>query len=427
MIYRVVKILTHFVIKQFFSDIKICGEERSESGPLLIVANHPNLALDSLVIGAAYKRDLWFMAKSTIFKNPILKRFFRACNMVPVYRKVDHLEGTDTPSNDNTFRIVAETLTKGHAVVIFPEGRSQGERKLSPIKTGAARIAFQAEESKNFQLGLKIQAVGLTYSELDQFRSRITLKIGKTIEVKEYNDIYGCDAIDAVRQLTLKIEEELRSVTVEIEELKNTELIEKITALYGSHLFETKNVQFEEPIIMQLAAENVALVSKKDPILAKNIEKKIDQYLTLANLFAVREDSLLTGQHSILQSLIQVPFVLLGVVLNYLPYKLVSWWINRSAYMPVCHASIKLGLGTLVFTLWYVFISLSLGLFSRDILLGLFTLVFIVWLSSYTNRNFDRVKLWALTYLWPGKKKPIEVLKMIRDQVISELDSLRIQ
>ncbi len=154
--YKFLKFILGIILNQFFSEIRYKGAVKQEEGPLLVVINHPNLALDSMLIAKSYKRDLWFLAKSTLFANPLLSKFFDSCHMIPVYRKQDSHDGQI--NNSDTFAKVVDILCQGKAVGIFPEGVSLGERKIGPLKTGAARIAFQAEEAKNFSMGLKIQA-----------------------------------------------------------------------------------------------------------------------------------------------------------------------------------------------------------------------------------------------------------------------------
>ena len=63
-----------------------------------------------------------------------------------------------------------------------PEGSSETERHLRPIKTGCGRIAMGTEKANNFGLGLRILPVGLTYKDGQKFRDEVVVNFGKMIQ-----------------------------------------------------------------------------------------------------------------------------------------------------------------------------------------------------------------------------------------------------
>jgi 1-acyl-sn-glycerol-3-phosphate acyltransferase len=50
--------------------------------------------------------------------------------------------------NDRTFDAAIAALQSGGAVQIYPEGQSHSEPSLTPLRTGAARIALMAESGR---------------------------------------------------------------------------------------------------------------------------------------------------------------------------------------------------------------------------------------------------------------------------------------
>jgi 1-acyl-sn-glycerol-3-phosphate acyltransferase len=55
------------LLKGYFRQIEVQGSEPLNKGPLLIAGNHPNMALDPLLLLGVYRRPLFFLANSTLF------------------------------------------------------------------------------------------------------------------------------------------------------------------------------------------------------------------------------------------------------------------------------------------------------------------------------------------------------------------------
>lgn len=419
MVYKTIRPIIRFALKQFFSEIKIRGADKCESGPVLFVANHPNFALDALVVASCFKRNLWFLAKASLFKNPLLKWFFESCHMIPVARRMDSADGT--VDNTETFRLAVDSLCKGRAIVIFPEGISLGERRLSPLKTGAARIVFQAEELRKFNLGTVIQPIGLNYTDLRKFKSSVTVTFAEPIKITDFAAHYERDAIEAVKTLTDKIEEGMRSVSVEIADSNLVELVEKITSVY-----RTRSIDVDDHNLMKTVATNVEKLRAKDPKVGQEVEGRIDDYLDLASVFAVDGSISLDTPFNKFRTLALMPFVLLGIIINILPYRLIGRIVGGLANQPVFVASYKFGLGALIFLVWYLMIAFLVAFLTNSCIWFVLTFILVAFSGYLVNRHLNSTKLFLLSSLWPGKKKPVEVLKLLRNQLIQELESLRV-
>ena len=110
-----------------------------QTGGLIFVANHISNA-DPLALGqflAFSGRWPRFLAKASLFRHPVLGRLLRACGQIPVQRQ--------SAQSADALLAAVEAISRGRAVVIYPEGTITGDPDLWPMKgkTGAARIALR--------------------------------------------------------------------------------------------------------------------------------------------------------------------------------------------------------------------------------------------------------------------------------------------
>jgi 1-acyl-sn-glycerol-3-phosphate acyltransferase len=169
--------LIHFIfgagISIFFKRIELYNSENlPEKSGLIFVSNHPNALIDPALLFIALPRKIAFLAKSTLFKMPVIGYLIRTVGALPLYRQQD--KGEDLSKNQETFAVARELLKKGGAIAIFPEGVSHDRPQLQPLKTGAARIALGAVSSGKdpASLRLEIVPVGLFYTEKNDFSER---------------------------------------------------------------------------------------------------------------------------------------------------------------------------------------------------------------------------------------------------------------
>lgn len=240
---RVIHAIISISLRLFFRRIEtVNASEVPYKDALIFVMNHPNGLIDPALVFVALPRKVSFLAKSTLFKMPVISWMLKIMEALPVYRKID---SADVSKNLKTFEASHELLRLGGAIALFPEGVSHNSPKLLPIKTGAARIALGAlsleKNSEPFEL--KIVPVGLYYTSKTTFRSEALLHFGNPFDVKAAEvDEDGNLQREAVKELTDKIEESLREVTLNAESEAEIETANEAANLF---LSATETVDLE--------------------------------------------------------------------------------------------------------------------------------------------------------------------------------------
>ena len=196
--------LVRWFVRFYYPRIEIAGAAHiPQSGPVLLCANHANSLLDPVIIGIAARRPVRFMAKAPLFKHPILGPPLSALGMVPAFRGSD--DARQVRRNLESLDESAKVLAEGHAMGIFPEGKSTDQAHLEMVRSGAARMALQAQEEGATEL--KVIPIGITYEQKDEFRSSAWVQVAEPIDV-------FADIVEVVEVPELAAAEELNVVEV---------------------------------------------------------------------------------------------------------------------------------------------------------------------------------------------------------------------
>ena len=102
-----------------------------KTGGVVVVSNHGS-HLDPPILGHALGRPVAFMAKSELFKIPILSFIISACGAYSVKRGAGDREALRTASN---------RLIEGWATGVFLDGTRQEDGRVNDPKAGAALLA----------------------------------------------------------------------------------------------------------------------------------------------------------------------------------------------------------------------------------------------------------------------------------------------
>ena len=321
--------------------------------------------MDPLLAAVNRRQPIAFLAKSTFFVNPVVRAIMESGNSIPIYRAQD--AGTGGPitpeqraaQNEATFGRCFDYLGNGGTIMIFPEGTSVSERRLRPLKTGAARIALGAEARHDFKLGLKVVPVATNYFDPSKFRSDVLLNVAPPIVVADYAAAYARNPDEAAEQLTEAIRVALERRLVVSKDAADDALVQQIERTFGDHLNPNDdpdtlydNFQLSRTLLLALAWAQQTFPERLTVARAQ-----LQTYL--ANLHGHRlSDEALDSQRrgtvvGLFNLVFGAPVWLYGAANNYLPYILPSVVAQRATKEVEFIAPIMLVMGMLTFPLAY--------------------------------------------------------------------------
>jgi 1-acyl-sn-glycerol-3-phosphate acyltransferase len=330
-------------LRIFFRRIEVAGLERvPRTGPVIFVLNHPNGLLDPIFILCLAPRPVSFLAKSGVFRMPLIGSLARALDSIPVYRRQD--AGEDVSRNRETFERSRALLARGGTIGICPEGVSHSEPRLLPLKSGAARIALGAA-SCGPGLDVKIVPAGLYYTAKTTFRSAALLYFGEPLGVEPVAvDQDGDPPRGAVQALSKRIESALREVVLNAEHEESLATIARAERIFSS---ADEGAAGEHHLVRELRLrrrfiEGYAFHRVRSFERLAGLEARITRYEESLKHAGLDVEDLSASQLSagqvaryalkrVLPFLILSPFAFAGALVHYPAYRLAGFFATRFA------------------------------------------------------------------------------------------------
>jgi len=126
-------------VLSLYNRLTVIGLKRAlaTEGPVIIAANHCS-NLDPVVVGCSYPKKLRYLAKSSLFKVPILGTLIRWLGAIPAKRE-------DAQGAASALKQLIGLLESGENVLVFPEGSRSLDGKLQPLEEGVAMLSIKTD------------------------------------------------------------------------------------------------------------------------------------------------------------------------------------------------------------------------------------------------------------------------------------------
>jgi 1-acyl-sn-glycerol-3-phosphate acyltransferase len=160
--YRVVMIIATPIVR-WWGRLSVRGAELLDApGAVLLFANHDSL-WDPVVVGVAAKgHQVRALAKSSLWKNPVVARVLDGMGQIPIERG---------RGDAAALSVAIAQLERGACIGVFPEGTTSRGQVMRPL-SGAGRLALAVPHAR-------VVAVSVTGAvEIARFpaRPRITVE-----------------------------------------------------------------------------------------------------------------------------------------------------------------------------------------------------------------------------------------------------------
>ena len=229
------------LIRIYYPSIHISHPERlPKEGATLYIANHSNSLIDPVIIGITANRPVRFLAKAPLFKTPVLGSMMKLIGMIPAYRGQDDKSSSSVRRNVESLNVAGENLAKGLPMGIFPEGKSHDMPHVEQVKTGAARIAQRAYELIEGNGPIWIVPLGLNFEDKARFRSRVWVFVAEPVDAAAWFTKHKGKEKQAMRELTLTLDERIKSVVVHLEDARWEPLLNDLEWLAPTYESEEK-------------------------------------------------------------------------------------------------------------------------------------------------------------------------------------------
>lgn len=195
-----------------------------QKGPVIFACMHPNSFIDDFVLGTFIRRHIRFIARGDVFKTKIARILLKSMRVSPIYRAMDN--PGDVKKNLEAFSLFTRFLKNKDFLILHAEGVCVHEKRVRPLKKGMSRIAFSAEETYDFELGVQIVPVSLNYTNAPRMRQEIMVEFSEPIRVSEFKELYLENSSKAMLALNKRVHAALSDKAVVIKEKEAEALTE---------------------------------------------------------------------------------------------------------------------------------------------------------------------------------------------------------
>src|SRR5881628_2015874 len=282
--YRLVRMMIRLLLWLFYRRIDVVGRERiPPDGGVIVAANHHNSVVDAMLIIATVPRAVTVLANAPLFRHPLVGPLLRMLGAVPVNRRLE--AGDDPRRNEGMFTAAIDALRAGGVVLIFPEGRTQPQPILLPLRTGAARLALGLERAAGGPHRVTLLPVGIVFHDPGIFRSAsVQLTIGAPVATADAFASHRERPEEAVRVITARLTESIGERIVEAEDHYTLGLLAVLERAWWEEAARGEPAPAPDKIAEQALAwkrqvmRAARYLGEREPQLVAELRRRIERY-----------------------------------------------------------------------------------------------------------------------------------------------------
>src|SRR5207249_527580 len=219
------------------------------------------------------------------------------------------------------------------AILIFPEGVSQPEPALMPLRTGTARLLLGA--ARDSGPAATLLPVGLMFREPGTFRAGSALVlVGEPVPTADLAALPTRGADVAVRRLTERLGEALQRLIVEAHDRRILDLVHAAESIWREEMPEAAREPKDRAAWRQRAARAYHYLAAVEPIRVAALRSSVERHVEDLERAALTDRDLSRGyragpvvRYAFREGsalLLGLPLALWGVIIHLLPYKLTA-------------------------------------------------------------------------------------------------------
>ena len=430
LIYLFHKLVFGIATRVYFKKIIAVGGDQKPEGATIYVSNHVGSFMDPIIVGTARRPFVFFLVRADVF-NRFTTPIFTAFNMLPIYRQRDGVENLE--KNQQVFQRTNKLLANNKNILIFGEGftSDQIQRRLHPLKKGAARIGFSALQACAWSKTIYLEGIGLNYTDFNSRGSEVLLLSGQRICLNDYREDFEQNPSKTISVVTKLLENDIRGLLPHVQDATKCDLHENIMIFARKGLaFDAQNSRDSLPLRWDYAkhlAEWMNSASHEESLKLSELQEDFEQYqqklkdlgISEKEQYALEKDRM--SYRNVLKLAFLFPFAFLGLLHFGFIHFFVKRWVEKAFKRKVFWGSTKLAVGLYALMLLNIPLTLLVGCFLphdlsyKWVILGLYYLSIGFFAFAYL-KIYDFVT---------QRIRRAELRKINRDEI--KKDYLRIQ
>ncbi|MEM9886452.1 MAG: 1-acyl-sn-glycerol-3-phosphate acyltransferase [Bacteroidota bacterium] len=328
----------------------------SKDGATVFAVNHPTAFTDSFIFMVYSPFDCYFMLRGDFFRvSPFVRWFMDQIRLIPIFRQRDGISALK--QNQELFEMFYQILHDKKDISIMVEGSHDHRKRLRKVQRGTARIVFGTYDKYGDE-DIKIVPVGVTYSNVTQFRSTAAVRFGDPILLKDYLTLHHEKPRKAMLKMTKDIEDAMKPLLVHIEREEDDEIVNLLLDMSRNDRVESLFPPFSKNA--QALEEEIALANQVNAMQSNekaDFAAKIQAYFKHLNTLNVKDLGLAQckqiGFETLVFLLLGSPLFVLGYILAFVPL-LIAKRVLSKVEKPEFIASMMLVSGMFGYLIYFI-------------------------------------------------------------------------